>query len=161
VLVDSTSHRAEPPIRVLIAKPGLDGHDRGAKLVARALVNAGMEVVYTGIRRTPEQIVTTALQEDVHVIGLSILSGAHLSLTRKVLDLISGIGIADDTAVVVGGTLPERDRPKLLEMGVAAVHPTGTRLEDVVVAYRELGRETQIKRGDVPAPQSPAVARET
>jgi methylmalonyl-CoA mutase C-terminal domain/subunit len=150
VLVDSSSQPAAPPIRVLIAKPGLDGHDRGAKLVARALANAGMEVVYTGIRRTPDQIVSAALQEDVHVIGLSILSGAHLSLTRKVLELIDSSGIGGDTAIVVGGTLPERDRPKLLQMGVAAVHPTGTRLEDVITAYRELGRKTQIKRGDVP-----------
>jgi methylmalonyl-CoA mutase C-terminal domain/subunit len=154
LVTDFGARTSEQPVRVLIAKPGLDGHDRGAKVVARALANAGMEVIYTGIRRTPEQIVSAALQEDVHVVGLSILSGAHLSLTRKIVQLMASAGFADDTAVVVGGTLPERDRPKLLEMGVAAVHPTGTRLEDVVVAYRELGRTMQNRRSADPRPQT-------
>jgi methylmalonyl-CoA mutase C-terminal domain/subunit len=147
MLVDQATDTVAPPVRVLIAKPGLDGHDRGAKLVSRALANAGMEVVYTGIRRTAEQIVNAALQEDVHVIGLSILSGAHLSLTRKIIDLLERAGLKGDTALIVGGTVPERDRTKLLEMGVAAVHPTGMRLEDVVASYRELGRSVQALRG--------------
>jgi methylmalonyl-CoA mutase C-terminal domain/subunit len=134
------------PIRVLIAKPGLDGHDRGAKVVARALAAAGMEVIYTGLRRTPPEIVNAAVQEDVHVIGLSILSGAHLSLTQKVLTLLEQVGVVDDVAVVVGGTIPERDRAKLLNMGVAAVHATGTRLEQVVGSYQQLGAQALIRR---------------
>src|SRR5215472_5996636 len=104
---------AEQKIRVLVAKPGLDGHDRGAKVIARALRDAGMEVIYTGLRRTPAEIVNAALQEDVHVIGLSILSGAHLSLARKVLALLEDAGMRGDVVLIVGGTIPDRDRAKL------------------------------------------------
>jgi methylmalonyl-CoA mutase C-terminal domain/subunit len=142
-------------IRVLIAKPGLDGHDRGAKVVARALANAGMEVVYTGLRRTPEEIVNAALEEDVHVIGLSILSGAHLNLTRKVMDLLAAERMTDGVAVIVGGTIPQRDRSKLLQMGVAAVHASGMRLEDVVASYAGLGARS-LDPTDAAADQSSA-----
>ena len=123
--------------RVLIAKPGLDGHDRGAKVVARALRDAGFEVVFTGIRQRIEQIVSTAVQEDVAVVGLSILSGAHLALTRRTLEALKTAGAAD-IAVVVGGTVPAGDVPRLMELGAAAVFPTGTPLEVVVAGMRAL-----------------------
>ena len=123
--------------RVLIAKPGLDGHDRGAKIVARALRDAGFEVVFTGIRQRIEQIVSTAVQEDVAVVGLSILSGAHLALTRRTLEALKAAGAAD-IAVVVGGTVPAGDVPRLMELGAAAVFPTGTPLEVVVAGMRAL-----------------------
>ncbi len=123
--------------RVLMAKPGLDGHDRGAKLVSRALRDAGFEVVYTGIRQRPEQIAAIAAQEDVQIVGLSILSGAHLALTRKVAAALDAVG-ADDIRIVVGGTIPAADVPRLLEAGAVAVFPTGTSLDDVVVAMRGL-----------------------
>jgi methylmalonyl-CoA mutase C-terminal domain/subunit len=125
------------PQRVLIAKPGLDGHDRGAKLVARALRDAGFEVVYTGIRQRPQQIVAAALQEDVDVVGLSILSGAHVQLTRKVVDALHAAG-ADDIDVVVGGTIPVSDEDRLRQAGAVAVYPTGTPVEDLVRGVREL-----------------------
>ena len=112
-------------IRVLVAKPGLDGHDRGAKVIARALRDAGMEVVYTGIRQTPEMIVEAALQEDVEVIGLSILSGAHLALFPKIFDGLRSNGM-DDVIVVAGGIIPDDDRAALESMGVAAVFGPGT-----------------------------------
>ena len=120
-----------PAVRVLVAKPGLDGHDRGAKLVARALRDAGFEVIYTGIRQKPEAIASVALQEDVDLVGLSILSGAHLGLTRKTIEALRAYGV-DHIQVVVGGTVPESDVPALLEMGVAAVFPTGSSIEDLV-----------------------------
>jgi methylmalonyl-CoA mutase C-terminal domain/subunit len=125
------------PARVLVAKPGLDGHDRGAKIVARTLRDAGFEVVYTGIRRRVEEIVSIAVAEDVAVVGLSILSGAHLGLTTKVVE---GLRAADaaDIAVVVGGTIPQADVPKLLEAGAAAVFPTGTPLDHLVREIRAL-----------------------
>ncbi|HLS75484.1 MAG TPA: cobalamin-dependent protein [Nocardia sp.] len=125
------------PARVLVAKPGLDGHDRGAKIVARTLRDAGFEVIYTGIRKKVEEIVAIAVQEDVAVVGLSILSGAHVALTRRVID---GLAAADaaDIAVVVGGTIPRADVPVLLEAGAAAVFPTGTALETVVEQIRAL-----------------------
>jgi methylmalonyl-CoA mutase C-terminal domain/subunit len=123
--------------RVLIAKPGLDGHDRGAKIVARALRDAGFEVVFTGIRQRIEQIAAAAVQEDVAVVGLSILSGAHLALTRRTIEALKSAG-ADDIAVVVGGTVPAGDVPRLLDAGAAAVFPTGTPLEAVVAGMREL-----------------------
>ncbi|MBF4996177.1 cobalamin-dependent protein [Nocardia sp. BSTN01] len=125
------------PARVLVAKPGLDGHDRGAKIVARTLRDAGFEVVYTGIRRRVEEIVSIAVAEDVAVVGLSILSGAHLGLTTKVVE---GLRAADaaDIAVVVGGTIPQADVPKLLEAGAAAVFPTGTPLDQLVSEIRAL-----------------------
>ncbi len=123
--------------RVLMAKPGLDGHDRGAKLVSRALRDAGFEVIFTGIRQRPEEIAAIAAQEDVQLVGLSILSGAHLALTRKVVAALEEQG-ADDVQVVVGGTIPQRDVPRLLEAGAVAVFPTGTPLDDLIAAMRSL-----------------------
>lgn len=119
------------PIRVLIAKPGLDGHDRGAKVVARTLRDAGMEVIYTGLRLTLEQIVQAALQEDVDVIGLSILSGAHLGLTKRLMDEMQRQGM-EDCLVMVGGTIPRQDVEKLKAMRVAAVFPAGASLQGIV-----------------------------
>jgi methylmalonyl-CoA mutase C-terminal domain/subunit len=123
-------------VKVLIAKPGLDGHDRGAKVVAQALRDAGVEVVYSGLKRTPEEIVETAVQEDVDVIGLSVLSGAHLPLTRRVIDGLRTRG-ADGIAVVVGGIIPGRDVPALKALGVRDVFPVGTPLADIVKAFRD------------------------
>ncbi len=123
--------------RVLVAKPGLDGHDRGAKVVARALRDAGFEVIYTGIRQKPAEIAAAAVQEDAEVVGLSILSGAHLSLTQKVLDALRTAG-AGDVLVVVGGTIPHGDAARLKEMGAAAVYPTGTELAELVESMKEL-----------------------
>ncbi len=122
------NHR--PPVRVLIAKPGLDGHDKGAKVVAHALRDAGCEVIYTGLHKTIEEIVEIALQEDVDVIGLSILSGAHLPLTAKLMERLREEGMTDVT-VIVGGNIPHGDRPKLLELGAQAVFATGSRLEEI------------------------------
>jgi methylmalonyl-CoA mutase, C-terminal domain len=121
----------EKKIRVLIAKPGLDGHDRGAKVVARALRDAGMEVIYTGLRQTPEMIAEAALQEDVDVVGLSILSGAHLILAPKVVELIRKNG-QERVIVFVGGIVPETDVPMLLEKGIKAVYGPGTPLSKCV-----------------------------
>ncbi|WP_330255679.1 cobalamin B12-binding domain-containing protein [Nocardia sp. NBC_00565] len=123
--------------RVLVAKPGLDGHDRGAKIVARALRDAGFEVVYTGIRQRIEDIVTIALQEDVAVVGLSILSGAHIALTMRTVEALRAAD-AGDIAVIVGGTIPQADVARLLEVGAAAVFPTGTSLEVLVTQIRAL-----------------------
>ena len=125
------------PARILVAKPGLDGHDRGAKIIARALRDAGFEVIFTGIRPRVDAIVAAAVQEDVAVVGLSILSGAHLALTAKVIDGLAAAG-ADDIAVVVGGTIPAADIPKLRSAGVAAVFPTGTPLDAVISEIRAL-----------------------
>jgi methylmalonyl-CoA mutase, C-terminal domain len=113
------------PIRVVVAKPGLDGHDRGAKIVARALRDAGMEVIYTGLHQTPEQIVATAIQEDARAIGLSVLSGAHMTLFRKVVDLLAERG-SSDIVVFGGGIIPDGDIEPLKEIGVAAVFTPGT-----------------------------------
>lgn len=123
------------PIRVLVAKPGLDGHDRGAKVIARALRDAGMEVVYTGLRQTPEQIVSAALQEDVEFIGLSILSGAHTVILPRVMDLLKQNEMTD-VRVVVGGIIPDEDLPALREMGVARVFRPGASLQEVVEYLR-------------------------
>jgi methylmalonyl-CoA mutase C-terminal domain/subunit len=123
-------------MKVLIAKPGLDGHDRGAKVVAHALRDAGVEVVYSGLKRTPEEIVAEAIQEDVDVIGLSILSGAHLLLSRKVLEGLRAQG-AGDIKVVVGGIIPPRDVEPLSALGVHRVFPMGTPLPDIVKAFKE------------------------
>ncbi|WP_329530184.1 cobalamin B12-binding domain-containing protein [Streptomyces sp. NBC_01450] len=123
--------------RVLIAKPGLDGHDRGAKIVARTLRDAGFEVVLTGIRQRVDTIVATALQEDVAVVGLSILSGAHLALTTRVVEGLRAAG-AEDIAVVVGGTIPLADVPHMKAAGAAAVFPTGTPLDAIVAEVRAL-----------------------
>jgi methylmalonyl-CoA mutase C-terminal domain/subunit len=125
------------PARILIAKPGLDGHDRGAKIVARALRDAGFEVIFTGIRQRTAAIVATAVQEDVDVVGLSILSGAHLGLAGRVITALAAAGAAD-IAVVVGGTIPAADVPRLRAAGVAAVFPTGTPLAAVVAGVRAL-----------------------
>ena len=118
-------------IRVLIAKPGLDGHDRGAKVVARALRDAGMEVIYTGLRQTPEMIAEAALQEDVDVVGLSILSGAHMALAPRVLELLKTNG-QEQVKVFIGGIIPDEDLPRLLDMGVAGVYGPGASTEDII-----------------------------
>jgi methylmalonyl-CoA mutase C-terminal domain/subunit len=123
--------------RVLVAKPGLDGHDRGAKIVARTLRDAGFEVIYTGIRQRVEDIVSIALQEDVALVGLSILSGAHVALTARTVDALRAAD-AGDIAVVVGGTIPQGDVQKLLDAGAAAVFPTGTALDTLVAEVRAL-----------------------
>ncbi len=126
----------EKKIRVLIAKPGLDGHDRGAKVVARALRDAGMEVIYTGLRQTPEMIVEAAIQEDVDVIGLSILSGAHMTLVPRVVNLLRDNGM-DDVLVVVGGIVPDEDVPALNEIGVRGIFGPGTSTQDIVEFIRK------------------------
>ena len=122
----------ERKIRVLVAKPGLDGHDRGAKVIARALRDAGMEVIYTGLRQTPEQIASAALQEDVQVVGLSILSGAHMVIVPRVLELLREKGAAADVKVIVGGIIPDADIEPLKQAGVAAVFQPGTSTLDIV-----------------------------
>lgn len=124
------------PIRVLVAKPGLDGHDRGAKVIARALRDAGMEVIYTGLRQTPEMIVNAAVQEDVDCIGLSILSGAHRAILPRVAALLKEHG-ADDILLVVGGTIPAQDTEFLKEQGVAAIFGPGTPLETAIDFIRQ------------------------
>jgi methylmalonyl-CoA mutase C-terminal domain/subunit len=126
----------ERKIRVLIAKPGLDGHERGARVVARALRDAGMEVVYTGIRQTPEMIVEAALQEDVDVLGLSILSGAHMTLCPRVMDLLHAQGM-DDVVVLVGGIIPTEDVAPLREMGVSGVFGPGSNTADIAEFIRQ------------------------
>ena len=123
-------------IRVLIAKPGLDGHDRGAKVVARALRDAGMEVIYTGLRQTPEQIVETAIQEDVDVIGLSILSGAHTHIFPKVMELLKENNV-EDIVVMGGGVIPEEDIPELKKAGIAEIFTSGTDTRDIINFIKE------------------------
>ena len=123
-------------IRVLVAKPGLDGHDRGAKVIARALRDAGMEVIYTGLRQTPEMIAETALQEDVDVIGLSVLSGAHMALLPRVIELLHDNRM-DDVLVIAGGIIPDEDIASLKEAGVQGVFGPGTLTEDIVTFIRE------------------------
>ena len=118
------------PIRILIAKPGLDGHDRGAKVVALALRNAGFEVIYSGLHQTVDQIFDTALQEDVDVIGLSVLSGAHLPISEKLMAKLKQTGM-DDKIVLIGGNIPERDIPSLKALGVAGVFPTGSQFDEI------------------------------
>jgi len=122
---------AEAKVRVLVAKPGLDGHDRGAKVIARALRDAGMEVIYTGLRQTPEMIASAALQEDVDAVGISILSGAHNTLCPRIVDLLHENGM-DDTLVLVGGIVPQEDIPELKAKGISAVFLPGTSTEDIV-----------------------------
>jgi methylmalonyl-CoA mutase C-terminal domain/subunit len=133
---------AERKIRVLIAKPGLDGHDRGAKVIARALRDAGMEVIYTGLRQTPEMVAEAALQEDVDVVGLSILSGAHMALTPRILELMRANG-QNDVPLFLGGIVPDDDMPALKEMGVAAVFGPGTSTETVIEAVRRVARKSE------------------
>jgi methylmalonyl-CoA mutase cobalamin-binding domain/chain len=136
----SQSRRAmgssEGKIRVVVAKPGLDGHDRGAKIIARALRDAGMEVIYTGLHQTPEQIVETAIQEDADAVGLSILSGAHMTLVPKVVRLLAEQD-AGDILVVVGGTIPGDDIPELKELGVAEVFTPGSGTQDIIDFIRD------------------------
>jgi methylmalonyl-CoA mutase, C-terminal domain len=122
-------------IRVLVAKPGLDGHDRGAKVIARALRDAGMEVIYTGLRQTPEMIVTASLQEDVDVIGLSILSGAHNAIVPRVMDLLKQNKM-DDVVVLLGGIIPDQDVEKLKTAGVAGIFQPGTAMDDIIQFIR-------------------------
>jgi len=139
---EEQSTRARPrlsmpnKIRVIVAKPGLDGHDRGAKVISRALRDEGMEVIYTGLRQTPEQIVEAALQEDAGVIGLSILSGAHNHVCPRVMELLREKGL-DDVLVVVGGIIPDVDLPGLRELGIEGVFQPGTPMHDIVTFIRE------------------------
>ena len=126
----------ERKIRVLIAKPGLDGHDRGAKVVARALRDAGMEVIYTGLRQTPEMIAEAALQEDVDVVGLSILSGAHMALVPRVFEMLKANG-QEQVRVFLGGIVPDEDVPRLMELGVVGVYGPGTLTEDIIQDIRQ------------------------
>jgi methylmalonyl-CoA mutase, C-terminal domain len=123
-------------IRVVIAKPGLDGHDRGAKIIARALRDAGMEVIYTGLHQTPEQIVETVIQEDADAVGLSILSGAHMTLVPRITDLLKTQG-AEDVVLVVGGTIPNDDIPELKKLGVAEIFTPGASVQGIVDFIRE------------------------
>lgn len=128
------------PVRVIVAKVGLDGHDRGAKVVARAFRDAGMEVIYTGLHRTPEEVVQAALEEDVDVVGLSVLSGAHMTVVPRVLELLRGEGM-EDVIVVVGGIVPDEDARRLREMGVAEVFGPGTETAVLVDFVRRRVRE--------------------
>ncbi|HST20093.1 MAG TPA: cobalamin B12-binding domain-containing protein [Blastocatellia bacterium] len=132
---------AEQRIRVLLAKPGLDGHDRGVKVIARALRDAGMEVIYTGLRQTPEMVVSAAVQEDVDAIGLSILSGAHMTLFPRVVELAREQGL-DDVIIFGGGIVPNEDIPRLKELGVSEVFTPGTRMEEIIEFIRNNARRT-------------------
>jgi len=138
---------SEGKIRVLVAKPGLDGHDRGAKVIARALRDAGMEVIYTGLRQTPEMIVNAALQEDVQVIGLSILSGAHNAIVPRVMDLLQQNKM-DDVLVIVGGIIPDQDIANLKRIGVAAIFQPGTSMDEIVRFIREHAHSQGVTAGD-------------
>jgi methylmalonyl-CoA mutase, C-terminal domain len=138
---------AEQKIRVLVAKPGLDGHDRGAKVIARALRDAGMEVIYTGLRQTPEMIVNAALQEDVHVIGLSILSGAHNAIVPRVMDLLRQNKM-EDVLVVVGGIIPDQDVEALKNLGAAAIFQPGTSMDEIVQFIRSNVHSRGVTTGD-------------
>lgn len=137
---------SERKIRVLVAKPGLDGHDRGAKVVARALRDAGMEVIYTGLRQTPEMVVEAALQEDVDAIGLSILSGAHMALLPRIISLMVEYELAD-VPLFVGGIIPNEDIPVLMEMGVTGVFGPGTTTETIINSIRSAVLGEQIEPG--------------
>jgi methylmalonyl-CoA mutase C-terminal domain/subunit len=128
---------AEKRIKILIGKPGLDGHDRGAKVIALALRDAGMEVIYTGLHQTIEQIVKAAVQEAVDVIGLSIMSGAHLPISRKILQIMKNEGI-QEMPVVIGGVIPKQDIPKLKQLGIDAVFPGGTPFDDIVIGIKKV-----------------------
>jgi len=133
------SRRVGRTLRVVIAKPGLDGHDRGAKVIARALRDAGMEVIYTGLRQTPERIVSAALQEDADVIGLSILSGAHNHIAPRLMELLRAQGL-DDVLVVIGGIIPDADVPALKQLGIKGVFQPGTSMQDIVDFIRANAR---------------------
>src|SRR5947199_10349329 len=138
---------ADARIRVLVAKPGLDGHDRGAKVIARALRDAGMEVIYTGLRQTPEMIVNAALQEDVHVIGLSILSGAHNAIVPRVMELLRQNKM-DDVLLVVGGIIPDQDVETLKKAGVAAIFQPGTAMDEIIQFIRSNVHSGGVTTGD-------------
>jgi methylmalonyl-CoA mutase C-terminal domain/subunit len=140
-------HPPHPP-RVLIAKPGLDGHDRGAKVIARALRDAGMEVIYTGLRQTPEMVVEAALQEDVDAIGLSILSGAHMPLMARIMELMAGNEMSD-VPIFLGGIIPDDDVSRLNEMGVASVFGPGASLEDITTEFREAIEQRRATLGEL------------
>ena len=129
-------------IRVVVAKPGLDGHDRGAKIIARALRDAGMEVIYTGLHQTPEQIVATVIQEDADAVGLSILYGAHMTLVPRIVELLRGEGV-EDVIVTVGGTIPSDDIPELKELGVAAVFTPGAPTSEIIDFIKSAVSETR------------------
>ena len=131
-------------IRVVIAKPGLDGHDRGAKVIARALRDAGMEVIYTGLRQTPEQVMSAALQEDADVIGLSILSGAHMHICPRVMQLLNEKGLGD-VLVVVGGIIPDVDIQKLRDMGVKGIFLPGTPMQQIITFVQENVRNVELR----------------
>jgi methylmalonyl-CoA mutase C-terminal domain/subunit len=135
-------------IRVLVAKPGLDGHDRGAKVVARALRDAGMEVIYTGLRQTPEMVAESALQEDVDAVGLSILSGAHMALVPRVLELLKANG-QEHVKVFIGGIIPDEDAPRLKELGVVGVYGPGTITDDII---RDIRRAVRGETSQAPRP---------
>ena len=139
---ETTETSVQRPIRVLIAKPGLDGHDRGAKVIARALRDAGMEVIYTGLRQTSDMIVSAAVQEDVDVVGLSILSGAHMHYFQEITDKLKAKG-AEDILIFGGGIVPDQDLPKLKAMGVSAIFTPGTNTQEVVKFLREALPETK------------------
>ncbi len=134
--------KGEKRIRVLLAKPGLDGHSRGVRVIAIALREAGMEVIYTGLRQTTEQIVNSAIQEDVDVIGLSVLSGAHLTLCEKLMKQLKEKGLSH-IPVILGGVIPQRDVPRLKQLGIAAVFPTESRFEDIIDFIKRLGEAKQ------------------
>jgi methylmalonyl-CoA mutase C-terminal domain/subunit len=137
----------ERPIRIVVAKPGLDGHDRGAKVIARSLRDAGMEVIYTGLHQTPEQIAATVVQEDADALGISILSGAHMTLVPRVLDLLRAEA-AEDVVVIVGGTIPREDAEALRGLGVAAIYTPGAPIQQMVDFIRSAVPAT---RGEAPA----------
>ena len=133
--MSAASATATPTIRIVVAKPGLDGHDRGAKIIARALRDAGMEVIYTGLHQTPEQIAATVVQEDADAVGLSILSGAHMTLVPRIVELLKAEG-AEDVVVTVGGTIPADDIPELKALGIAAVFTPGAPTDEIVEFVR-------------------------
>ena len=137
---------SQHPVRVLIAKPGLDGHDRGAKIIARALRDAGMEVIYTGIRQTPKMIVEAALEEDVDVIGLSILSGAHVDLFPQIFQEL-GSNDMDDVPIIAGGIIPESDRSALESLGVRAIYGPGTTTTQIIECVRQVASERESSHG--------------
>jgi methylmalonyl-CoA mutase C-terminal domain/subunit len=137
--MEASTEQSTRKIRVVVAKPGLDGHDRGAKIIARALRDAGMEVIYTGLHQTPEQIAETVLQEDADAVGLSILSGAHMTLVPRVVDLLKQQG-ADDVLVTVGGTIPADDIPELKRLGVSEIFTPGSSTQEIVDFIRSSAR---------------------
>ena len=148
---------ANRKIRVVVAKPGLDGHDRGAKIIARALRDAGMEVIYTGLHQTPEQIVETVIQEDADAVGLSILSGAHMTLVPRIVELLRGQGI-DDVLVTVGGTIPADDIPELKALGVAEVFTPGAPTQQIIDFIRDGVLAKDAAWGAAPPSASPPPA---